>query len=202
MHLLLGSLCPLLRRAPCAEPHAGRRGSRTVGQCSRHCAAPAGGPAEPRIRGQTGGKRRWSRCRHRSGAAKPRRRRKPDSAEQRERQAALKQQRARANFGTPASHGQERPHHRWRGQPCGTGAGAGGAASPGYADRVRRRVKPEHHLHRRGGRQTRPRWLRCNWAPTGPLPSARLTKSSGNAVAGSNAVLRAVAVSDPTRCRA
>jgi colicin import membrane protein len=81
------------------------------------------------------------------------------------------------------------------GSAAGSGAGSGGKASPGYADRVRRKVKPNINF---GGDVdgNRAAVVSVSLAPDGSLLSARLSKSSGNAD-WDNAVLRAVQRSDP-----
>ncbi|MCY1509990.1 protein TolA [compost metagenome] len=81
------------------------------------------------------------------------------------------------------------------GSTAGAGAGGGGKASPGYPDRVRRRVKPNIvFTDDIDGNPTAVVSVRL--APDGTLMSARLAKSSGNS-AWDNAVLRAVERSDP-----
>ncbi|WP_340521160.1 cell envelope integrity protein TolA, partial [Cupriavidus necator] len=81
------------------------------------------------------------------------------------------------------------------GSTAGAGAGGGGKASPGYADRVRRRVKPNIVFTEDvPGNPTAV--VSVQLAPDGSLLSARLSKSSGNS-GWDNAVLRAVERSDP-----
>ena len=81
------------------------------------------------------------------------------------------------------------------GSAAGSGAGSGGKASPGYADRVRRKVKP--NIIFSGDVEGNPAAVvAVSLAPDGSLLSARLSKSSGNAD-WDNAVLRAVQRSDP-----
>ncbi|MBY4898172.1 cell envelope integrity protein TolA [Cupriavidus sp. AU9028] len=81
------------------------------------------------------------------------------------------------------------------GGTSGDNVGSGGRASPGYADRVRRRVKPNIVFTEDvPGNPTAV--VTVSLAPDGSLLSARLSKSSGNS-AWDNAVLRAVERSDP-----
>ncbi|ESJ18644.1 TonB, partial [Cupriavidus sp. HPC(L)] len=74
-------------------------------------------------------------------------------------------------------------------------AGSGGRASPGYADKVRRRVKP-NIVFTEDVQGNPTAVVSVSLAPDGSLLSARLSKSSGNS-AWDNAVLRAVERSDP-----
>ena len=115
-------------------------------------------------------------------------------AEQRERQAALKQQR-QSELARLQAMANSAPTTGGVGNRAGTGAGAGGAASPGYADRVRRRVKP-NIIFTEEVAGNPAAVVTVQLAPDGSLLSARLTKSSGNA-GWDNAVLRAVERSDP-----
>ncbi|WP_211948746.1 cell envelope integrity protein TolA [Cupriavidus yeoncheonensis] len=81
------------------------------------------------------------------------------------------------------------------GSAAGAGAGGGGKASSGYADRVRRKVKPNIVFTEDApGNPTAV--VSVQLAPDGSLMSARLSKPSGNS-AWDNAVLRAVERSDP-----
>ncbi|MGO4329529.1 cell envelope integrity protein TolA [Cupriavidus sp. 2TAF22] len=117
-------------------------------------------------------------------------------AREAERQAAAKQQRlselarlqAMANSApAPATDGV--------GGRAGNGAGRGGTASPGYADRVRRRILPNIiYTEEVAGNPTAV--VAVHLAADGSLLSVRLAKSSGN-VGWDNAVLRAVERSDP-----
>ncbi|KDP87203.1 energy transducer TonB [Cupriavidus sp. SK-3] len=75
------------------------------------------------------------------------------------------------------------------------GTGAGGTASPGYSDRLRRRVKP-NIIFTKDVAGNPAAVVAVRLAPDGSLLSARLTKSSGNS-AWDSAVLRAVERSDP-----
>jgi colicin import membrane protein len=77
----------------------------------------------------------------------------------------------------------------------GTGSGSGGnAASPGYADKVRRRVRPNIiWAGETAGLETEIS-VRCS--PTGTLLSATISRSSGNSQ-WDEAALRAVQRSDP-----
>jgi colicin import membrane protein len=76
----------------------------------------------------------------------------------------------------------------------GTGTGSGGtAASPGYADKVRRRVAPNVHWPPDNSLET---LIAVRCAPTGTLLSATIQHSSGNP-AFDDAALRAVRESDP-----
>ncbi|WP_114809118.1 cell envelope integrity protein TolA [Paraburkholderia kururiensis] len=77
----------------------------------------------------------------------------------------------------------------------GTGSGAGGtAASPGYAEKVQRRVRP--NVVWSGETQGLETMVAVRCAPTGTLLSATITRSSGNAQ-WDDAALRAVQRSDP-----
>lgn len=109
------------------------------------------------------------------------------AAAQQQRQSELARLQAMANNAAPATGGA--------GGRSGTGAGAGGTASPGYADKVRRRVLPNIIFTEEvAGNPTAVVSVRM--APDGSLLSVRLAKSSGNA-GWDNAVLRAVERSDP-----
>lgn len=115
-------------------------------------------------------------------------------AREAERQAALKQQR-QSELARLQAMANSAPTTGGVGSRAGTGAGAGGNASPGYADRVRRRVKPNIVFTEEiAGNPAAVVAVRM--APDGSLLSVRLTKSSGNA-GWDNAVLRAVERSDP-----
>jgi colicin import membrane protein len=77
----------------------------------------------------------------------------------------------------------------------GTGSGAGGtAASPGYAEKVRRRVRP--NIVWAGDTQGLETEIAVRCAPTGTLLSATITRGSGNSQ-WDEAALRAVQRSDP-----
>jgi colicin import membrane protein len=115
-------------------------------------------------------------------------------AEQRERQAALKQQRQR-ELARLQAMANSAPTTGGVGSKAGTGAGAGGGASPGYADKVRRRVKP-NIIFTEEVAGNPAAVVAVHLAPDGSLLSARLIKSSGDA-GWDNAVLRAVQRSDP-----
>ncbi|RZT41403.1 cell envelope integrity protein TolA [Cupriavidus agavae] len=81
------------------------------------------------------------------------------------------------------------------GNSAGSGAGSGGKASPGYSDKVRRRVKP--NIIFSGDVEGNPAAVvAVRLAPDGSILSKRLAKSSGNAD-WDNAVLRGVDRSDP-----
>ena len=81
------------------------------------------------------------------------------------------------------------------GKATGSGAGSGGKASPGYSDRVRRRVKPNIIFN--GDVEGNPAAVvAVRLAPDGSILSKRLAKSSGSSD-WDNAVLRAVERSDP-----
>lgn len=116
------------------------------------------------------------------------------NAREAERQAALKQQR-QSELARLQAMANSAPTTGGAGNRAGTGAGAGGNASPGYADRVRRRVKPNIIFTEEiAGNPAAVVAVRM--APDGSLLSVRLAKSSGNA-GWDNAVLRAVERSDP-----
>ncbi|MGV2291329.1 cell envelope integrity protein TolA [Trinickia sp. YCB016] len=77
----------------------------------------------------------------------------------------------------------------------GTGSGAGGTAtSPGYAEKVQRRVRP--NIVWAGDTQGLETVISVRCAPTGTLLSATVQRSSGNAQ-WDDAALRAVQRSDP-----
>ncbi len=77
----------------------------------------------------------------------------------------------------------------------GTGSGAGGnAASPGYAEKVQRRVRP--NIVWAGDTQGLETVVAVRCAPTGTLLSATITRGSGNSQ-WDDAALRAVQRSDP-----
>lgn len=77
----------------------------------------------------------------------------------------------------------------------GTGAGTGGATSPGYADKVRRRVMPNILFD--GDLPGNPTAVvAVHLAPDGTVLEARLSRSSGY-TSWDNAVLRAVQRSNP-----
>ncbi|ALL64220.1 Cell division and transport-associated protein TolA [Paraburkholderia caribensis MBA4] len=77
----------------------------------------------------------------------------------------------------------------------GTGSGAGGnAASPGYAEKVQRRVRP--NIIWSGDTSGLQTVVSVRCSPTGTLLSATVTRSSGNQ-AWDDAALRAVQRSDP-----
>ena len=77
----------------------------------------------------------------------------------------------------------------------GTGSGSGGnAASPGYADKVRRRVRP--NIVWAGETQGLETVIAVRCAPTGTLLSATVLRGSGNAQ-WDNAALNAVQSSNP-----
>ncbi|NIF79502.1 cell envelope integrity protein TolA [Paraburkholderia sp. Cy-641] len=77
----------------------------------------------------------------------------------------------------------------------GTGSGSGGnAASPGYADKVRRVVRP--NISWGGETEGLETVISVRCSPTGTLLSATVSRSSGNA-AWDAAALRAVQRSDP-----
>jgi len=77
----------------------------------------------------------------------------------------------------------------------GTGSGSGGtAASPGYADKVRRAVRP--NISWGGETEGLETVIAVRCSPTGTLLSASVSRSSGNA-AWDAAALRAVQRSDP-----
>jgi colicin import membrane protein len=88
------------------------------------------------------------------------------------------------------------------GETTGTGAGTtgnatggGGNGSPGYADKVRQRVKP--NLNFAGSVDGNPAAIvSVSCAPDGTILSARISSSSGNQ-GWDDAVLRAVQASDP-----
>nr|WP_202126786.1 cell envelope integrity protein TolA [Cupriavidus sp. SW-Y-13] len=81
------------------------------------------------------------------------------------------------------------------GNAAGSGAGSGGKASPGYSDKVRRRVKP--NIIFAGDTDGNPAAVvAVRLAPDGSILSKRLAKSSGNSD-WDNAVLRGVERSDP-----
>lgn len=77
----------------------------------------------------------------------------------------------------------------------GTGSGSGGnAASPGYADKVRRRVRPNIiWAGETAGLETE---ISVHCSPSGTLLSANISRSSGNSQ-WDDAALRAVQRSDP-----
>ena len=111
-----------------------------------------------------------------------------------ERQAAAKQQR-QSELARLQAMANSAPATGGAGSRAGTGAGASGTASSGYADRVRRRVLPNIIFTEEvAGNPTAV--VAVHLAPDGSLLSARLAKSSGN-VGWDNAVLRAVERSDP-----
>ncbi|MDF3838598.1 cell envelope integrity protein TolA [Cupriavidus basilensis] len=103
-----------------------------------------------------------------------------------QRRSELERLQAQAG-GTVASQGV--------GNRAGNTAGAGGTASSGYPDRVRRRVKP-NIIFTEEVSGNPAAVVAVQLAPDGSLLSARLTKSSGNS-AWDSAVLRAVERSDP-----
>ncbi|HEY3598598.1 MAG TPA: cell envelope integrity protein TolA [Paraburkholderia sp.] len=77
----------------------------------------------------------------------------------------------------------------------GTGSGAGGTAtSPGYAEKVQRRVRP--NIVWAGDTQGLETVVAVRCSPTGTLLSATVTRGSGNAQ-WDDAALRAVQRSDP-----
>jgi colicin import membrane protein len=77
----------------------------------------------------------------------------------------------------------------------GTGSGSGGTAtSPGYADKVKRRVRP--NIVWAGETQGLETVIEVHCAPTGTLLSATIERSSGNSQ-WDDAALRAVQKSDP-----
>ncbi|CAB3771575.1 cell envelope integrity protein TolA [Paraburkholderia solisilvae] len=77
----------------------------------------------------------------------------------------------------------------------GTGSGAGGTAtSPGYAEKVQRRVRP--NIVWAGDTQGLETVVSVRCAPTGTLLSATVTRGSGNSQ-WDDAALRAVQRSDP-----
>jgi colicin import membrane protein len=77
----------------------------------------------------------------------------------------------------------------------GTGSGSGGtAASPGYADKVRRAVRP--NISWGGETEGLETVISVRCSPTGTLLNASVSRSSGNA-AWDAAALRAVQRSDP-----
>lgn len=77
----------------------------------------------------------------------------------------------------------------------GTGSGSGGtASSPGYADKVKRRVRP--NIVWAGETQGLETVIEVHCAPTGTLLSAAIERSSGNPQ-WDDAALRAVQKSDP-----
>jgi colicin import membrane protein len=77
----------------------------------------------------------------------------------------------------------------------GTGSGSGGtAASPGYADKVRRVVRP--NISWGGETEGLETVIAVRCSPTGTLLGATISRSSGNA-AWDDAALRAVQRSDP-----
>lgn len=77
----------------------------------------------------------------------------------------------------------------------GDGAGTGGTTSPGYADKVRRRVTPNILFD--GDLPDNPTAVvAVHLAPDGTVLDARLSRSSGH-TGWDNAVLRAVARSNP-----
>jgi colicin import membrane protein len=77
----------------------------------------------------------------------------------------------------------------------GTGSGSGGtAASPGYADKVRRAVRP--NISWGGETEGLETVISVRCSPTGTLLSATISRSSGNQ-AWDDAALRAVQRSDP-----
>ena len=77
----------------------------------------------------------------------------------------------------------------------GTGSGSGGtAASPGYADKVRRAVRP--NISWGGETEGLETVISVRCSPTGTLLNASVSRSSGNA-AWDDAALRAVQRSDP-----
>ncbi|WP_066731698.1 cell envelope integrity protein TolA [Cupriavidus sp. D384] len=81
------------------------------------------------------------------------------------------------------------------GNAAGSGAGSGGKASPGYSERVRRKVKPNIIFN--GTVDGNPSAVvAVRLAPDGSILSKRLAKSSGDAD-WDNAVIRAVERSDP-----
>lgn len=80
------------------------------------------------------------------------------------------------------------------GQP-GAGAGAGGTTSPGYGDKVRRRVLP-NIVFDEDIEDNPTAVVAVHLAPDGSILSARISKSSGHA-GWDNAVLRAVQRSNP-----
>lgn len=111
-----------------------------------------------------------------------------------ERQAAAKQQR-QSELARLQAMAKSAPATGGAGSRAGTGAGTGGTASPGYPDKVRRRVLPNIIFNEEvAGNPTAV--VAVHLAPDGSLLSARLAKSSGN-VGWDNAVLRAVERSDP-----
>lgn len=79
---------------------------------------------------------------------------------------------------------------------AGSGIGTGGTASPGYADRVRAKVKPNIVFDPEAVSGNPSAVVSVQMAPDGSILSRRLTKSSGNG-AYDEAVLRAVDRSDP-----
>ncbi|KWR84880.1 MULTISPECIES: cell envelope integrity protein TolA [Cupriavidus] len=112
---------------------------------------------------------------------------KRDAAANAQRKSELARLQAMAGGGVSSGGGV--------GSAAGSGAGSGGKASPGYADRVRRLVKP--NIIFGGDVEGNPAAVvSVSLAPDGSLLSARLTKSSGNSD-WDNAVLRAVHRSDP-----
>jgi colicin import membrane protein len=77
----------------------------------------------------------------------------------------------------------------------GTGSGSGGTAtSPGYADKVRRQVRP--HISWAGATEGLETVVSVHCAPSGTLLSATVTRSSGNQQ-WDDAALRAVQLTDP-----
>ncbi len=87
-----------------------------------------------------------------------------------------------------------------RGAPAagqtGTRAGSGGEGGPGYADKVRQRVKPNIVFDAQSVAGNPQAVVEVDCAPDGSILSVRLSRSSGNALWDS-AVLRAVEKSDP-----
>ncbi len=81
------------------------------------------------------------------------------------------------------------------GAEANNGTGTSGKPSSGYAERVRRRVKP-NIIFNEDISGNPAAVVAVRMAPDGSILSARLAKSSGNS-SWDNAVLRAVQVSDP-----
>ncbi|MDT6960293.1 cell envelope integrity protein TolA [Cupriavidus sp. SZY C1] len=114
---------------------------------------------------------------------------KREAAANAQRKSELARLQALAGGGSAASSGGG------VGSATGSGAGSGGKASPGYSDRVRRRVKPNIIFN--GDVQGNPAAVvAVRLAPDGSILSKRLAKSSGD-TDWDNAVLRAVERSDP-----
>lgn len=114
---------------------------------------------------------------------------KHDAAANAQRKSELARLQALAGGGNSSSSGGG------IGNAAGSGAGSGGKASPGYSDRVRRKVKPNIIFN--GEVQGNPSAVvAVRLAPDGSILSKRLSKSSGD-TEWDNAVLRAVERSDP-----